>query len=458
MARRSQTQRLDIWMNGLPVGYWEKAREGDRLSYRDEWIEDEQGRPLSLSMPFTPGNLPYRGDVVSAFFDNLLPDSDAIRRRLAQRHRTGSTHAFDLLVALGRDCVGAIQLLPPDEQPTDLYDISGTPLSDPQVAQLLRNATAAAPLGQYDSGADLRLSIAGAQEKTALLRLDDQWIYPAGSTPTTHIFKLPLGLVGNMQADMRTSIENEWLCSKIVSAYGLPAANCEVATFEDQKALVVERFDRRLSSDASWIVRLPQEDMCQATGRPSHLKYQADGGPGIAEIMDVLLGSEKADHDRRQFFKTQLVFWLLAATDGHAKNFSIFHLPGGLYRSTPLYDVLSAHPIIGPGRNQIARQKAKMAMAVRGSANHYLIDKIQRRHWIEQARRVGLGSETAQGIIAEVVDATDQVINEVSGLVPSGFPKGLAESILGGVGRQRNKLAATPSRSSAAQQGKVPPA
>jgi serine/threonine-protein kinase HipA len=284
MARRSQTQRLDIWMNGLPVGYWEKAREGDRLSYRDEWIEDEQGRPLSLSMPFTPGNLPYRGDVVSAFFDNLLPDSDAIRRRLAQRHRTGSTHAFDLLVALGRDCVGAIQLLPPDEQPTDLYDISGTPLSDPQVAQLLRNATAAAPLGQYDSGADLRLSIAGAQEKTALLRLDDQWIYPAGSTPTTHIFKLPLGLVGNMQADMRTSIENEWLCSKIVSAYGLPAANCEVATFEDQKALVVERFDRRLSSDASWIVRLPQEDMCQATGRPSHLKYQADDHGRIARL------------------------------------------------------------------------------------------------------------------------------------------------------------------------------
>jgi serine/threonine-protein kinase HipA len=215
-----------------------------------------------------------------------------------------------------------------------------------QIGQLLRNTTSAAPLGQYDGGADLRLSIAGAQEKTALLRHDEQWIYPAGSTPTTHIFKLPLGLVGNMQADMRTSIENEWLCSKIVSAYGLPAANC------------------------------------------------------------------------------------------------IFHLPGGLYRSTPLYDVLSAHPIIGPGRNQIARQKVKMAMAVRGSTNHYLIEKIQRRHWIEQARRVGLGSETAQDIIAEVVNETDDVISAVDALVPSGFPDGLAESILGGVGRQRDRLIA----------------
>lgn len=443
MARRSQTQRLDIWMNGLPVGHWEKTREGDRLSYLGEWIEDEQGRPLSLSMPFTPGNQPYRGDVVSAFFDNLLPDSDAIRRRLAQRHRTGGTNAFDLLVALGRDCVGAIQLLPPDERPTDLYNISGTPLSDPQIAQLLRNATSAAPLGQSNDGADLRLSIAGAQEKAALLRHDQQWIYPTGSTPTTHIFKLPLGLVGNMQADMRTSLENEWLCAKLVLAYGLSVAQCEVSTFEDQKALVVERFDRRLSSDAKWIVRLPQEDMCQATGRPSHLKYQADGGPGVAEIMDLLLGSDNADQDRRQFFKAQLVFWLLAATDVHAKNFSIFHLPGGLYRGTPLYDVLSAHPIIGPGRNQIARQKAKMAMAVRGSTNHYLIDKIQRRHWIEQARQVGLGSETAKNIIAEVVDATDHVISTVSALVPPGFPDGLAESILGGIEKQRDRLWAT---------------
>ncbi|WP_176061024.1 type II toxin-antitoxin system HipA family toxin [Paraburkholderia sp. BCC1876] len=446
MARRAQTQRLDIWMNGIAVGYWEKARDGERLSYFDTWISDEQGRPLSLSMPFTPGNQPYRGNLVSAFFDNLLPDSDAIRRRLAQRHRTGSTNAFDLLVALGRDCVGAIQLLPADESPTDLYNISGAPLSEPEIAQLLRNATAAAPLGQYDDGADLRLSIAGAQEKTALLRRDGEWIYPTGSTPTTHIFKLPLGLVGNMQADMRTSIENEWLCARIVAAYGLPVANCEVATFEDQKALVVERFDRRLSSDARWIVRLPQEDMCQATGRPSHLKYQADGGPGIAEIMDVLLGSENADQDRLQFFKTQLVFWLLAATDGHAKNFSIFHLPGGRYRSTPLYDVLSAHPIIGSGRNQIARQKAKMAMAVRGSTNHYLIDRIQHRHWIEQARQVGLGRVAAQEIIEEVVDATDGVISAVNAQVPPDFPGGLAESILKGIGKQRDRLRAAGAR------------
>ena len=130
-----------------------------------------------------------------------------------------------------------------------------------------------------------------------------------------------------MRADMRTSVENEWLCSKIVAAYGLPIARCEMARFEDQKVLVVERFDRRLSSDETWIVRLPQEDMCQATGTPALHKYESDGGPGIEAIMEVLSGSTRAAQDRRDFFMTQMIFWLLAATDGHAKNFSIAHCP-----------------------------------------------------------------------------------------------------------------------------------
>ena len=109
-----------------------------------------------------------------------------------------------------------------------------------------------------------------------------QWHRPTGSTPTTHILKLPMGLVGNMRADMRTSVENEWLCSQIMHAFGLPTAPCRIATFEDLKTLVVERFDRRVSGDGSWIVRLPQEDFCQATGTPPLHKHQTDGGRASA--------------------------------------------------------------------------------------------------------------------------------------------------------------------------------
>ena len=442
MGRRALAQHLNVWMNGIPVGRWDKSRDGERFSYFGTWIEDEQGRPLSLSLPFTPGNQVYRGPVVTAFFDNLLPDSEFIRRRLAQRYQTGSTAPFELLAALGRDCAGAMQLLPPNEEPTDIFSITGDILSEQDVAQLLRNATTTTPLGQHDHDGELRLSIAGAQEKSALLRHDGRWVLPRGSTPTTHIFKLPLGLVGNMRADMRTSVENEWLCSKVVAGYGLEVAPCEIAIFEDQKVLIVERFDRRPASDGRWIVRLPQEDMCQATGTPPLLKYQVDGGPGIATIMDLLSGSERAEQDRRHFFKTQIVFWLLAATDGHAKNFSIVHLPGGRFHSTPLYDILSAHPIIGTGRNHIAPQKAKLAMAVRGSSNHYLIDKIQRRHWGMQARQVGLGTAVAEDIIEELIEATADVVTRVRAQLPPSFPEDLAEAILGGVKKQCAKLAA----------------
>ncbi len=442
MRRRAGLQRLNIWMNGIPVGYWESSRQGDRLGYFEEWLADEQARPLSLSLPFLPGNAVYQGALVADFFDNLLPDNDAIRRRLAMRHQAGGIDAFPLLSKLGRDCAGAIQLLPEGESPTDVFEINGEPLTTSEVAQRLRNITAIPALGQHEHDEDLRLSIAGAQEKTALLRHGNQWVLPRGSTPTTHILKLPLGLVGHMQADMRTSVENEWLCARIMAAYGIPIAACEIETFEDQKALVVKRFDRTLSSDRSWIIRLPQEDMCQATGTSPLRKYQSDGGPGITQIMALLLGSERAEQDRRNFFKTQIVFWVLAATDGHGKNFSIAHLPGGRYRATPIYDVLSAHPVIGRGKSQIPPAKAKLAMAVRGSAIYYLIEKIQRRHWIAQAQQVGLGAEAAEQLIEEVVETTETVIDTTAGQLPGKFPRDLAEAIYHGMRRLSAQLAA----------------
>ncbi|WP_145564612.1 type II toxin-antitoxin system HipA family toxin [Yersinia aldovae] len=442
MARR--IQRLNIWMNGQHVGYWEKNRGEESLVYSQEWLANEQGRPLSLSLPFTANNQVYRGNIVRDYFDNLLPDSDDIRRRLATKYHADSISPFDLLVELGRDCVGAIQLLADDAPPSDLFSIQQQPLTESDVARILRNSLSDNAFVRPEHDEDLRLSIAGAQEKTALLFHDNRWCLPLGSTPTTHIFKLPLGLVGNMQADMRTSVENEWLCAKILASYNLPVARCEIGQFEDQKALIVERFDRRLSRDKSWIVRLPQEDMCQATGTSPLKKYQMDGGPGITTIMEILSGSDNASEDRNAFFKTQIIFWLLAATDGHAKNFSITHLPGNHYHLTPLYDVLSTHPIIGSGRYQIASQKAKLAMAVRGSENYYLINQIQRRHWRKQAEFVGLGAIQADTIIDEIIAATPRVITQVQAQLPANFPADLADNILAGLDRQCKKIAAMP--------------
>jgi len=202
------------------------------------------------------------------------------------------------------------------------------------------------PLGQrHPSEMDFRISIAGAQEKTALLHYGGRWRRPLGATPTTHILKLPLGLVGNMRADLWDSVENEWLCSRILAAIGLKVANTEMASFEGQKALVVERFDRRWQGIAPnlekapgfepgqdvWIARLPQEDFCQIAGVNPSRKHEVDGGPGIPQCIAHLSGSQNANEDCTQFVLAQLAFLLLAATDGHAKNFSIFLHRGGGY-------------------------------------------------------------------------------------------------------------------------------
>lgn len=441
---------LFIWMNGEKVGIWDHKR--NTFQYDASWINNPYCRALSLSLPITPGNLVFKGDVVHNYFDNLLPDADGIRRRLAIKFQAAGSDAANLLAAVGRDCVGAIQILTGDDIPNPQADIVGIPLDDEQVAEVLRNTTSAG--GPNIGGAQqpndgLRLSIAGAQEKNALLLFENQWYIPVGTTPTTHILKLPLGLVGNMKADMSTSVENEWLCSRIMRGFGIPVANCLPVTFGKgkgaMKALVVERFDRIYSQEAGTIIRLPQEDMCQALGYNSLAKYEADGGPNAIAIMNLLRNGKSASQDSYHFFKTLIIFWLLAATDGHAKNFSIQLHKGGEYSLAPLYDVLSAHPVVGRRGDQIPKQKLKLAMAVVSNSKHYLIYKIVVRHWISFGVKLGFTPEVSANILAEVYDQTPGAIESARAAILDDlqgvFPENVAESIFAGMMELREKLA-----------------
>ena len=447
MGRRSHTRTLGIWANGRRVGQWRlPARGADELSYDEGWAASPEGRPLSLSLPIPLDPVPIRGDSVHNYFDNLLPDNDAIRRRLQSRFRTDSIDAFDLLQAIGRDCVGAVQLLPEGETPDEVLRIQARPLDEAGVARMLRNAVATpSTLGGMAMDEDeLRISIAGAQEKTALLWHEGRWCLPLGATPTTHIFKLPMGLVGNRQAGMSASVENEWLCARLLAAFGLPVAACEIARFDEQKALVVERFDRRLAADRSHWLRLPQEDFCQATGTSPAAKYESDGGPGLIDISRILRNSETSDADLRLLMKAQLLFWLLAATDGHAKNFSIFLLPGGRYRLTPLYDVLSLWPITGSGAHRVDYHRLRLAMALHGRNAHYRLRDIARRHFNATARRCGLGADM-EDIIAQTLARVPAALDEVGGRLPRGFPARVAETIFEGVRRQARSMEEMPS-------------
>jgi len=435
---------LGLWMNGERVGSWRIARRGAmELLYDPAWMASPNGRPLSLSLPYRFDRAALRGDAVRCYFDNLLPDSETIRQRLASRFRTASAGPFDLLAAIGRDCVGALQLLPEGEAPGRVRAIEGTPLDEAQIEQVLLQAAGSAAAGPGADDDDFRISLAGAQEKTALLLHQGRWLRPHGATPTTHIFKLPMGLVGNRRADFQTSVENEWLCSRILAAYGLPVATCGMGRFGAQKALVVERFDRQLHPGGAWWMRLPQEDFCQALAVPPHAKYEADGGPGIETLAAVLRQSVEARADLELLMSAQILFWMLAAVDGHAKNFSLRLLSEGRYRLTPLYDVMSAWPVVGKGPNQFSWHRLKLAMAVSGNNRHYLLKDIQRRHFNATAPRC-LWAPTAEPLIERLLAATPCVIEQVKSEIPAGFPGLVAERVLGGLAESAHRLEAMP--------------
>ena len=432
-------------MNGLPVAVWATLRTGTPvLRYHEAWARAEEGRALSLSLPFTAG-LEHRGAAVTNYFDNLLPDSAEIRRRLRRRFHARSDDAFDLLSAIGRDCVGAVQLMPPGVDPDGWNRVDAEPLKDSAVEKMLASVTSDAPLGQPDEH-DLRISIAGAQEKTALLRMAGRWYRPMGATPTTHILKLPLGLVGNMRANMTDSVENEWLCGQLMNALGIATAETEIATFGESKVLVVTRFDRRWQGvaegaekksrfkppESAWIARLPQEDFCQALSIAPDRKYESDGGPSVRDCLGVLANSEHARDDRATFALAQLAFWLLAATDGHAKNFSIQHRRGGRFHLAPLYDVLSAWPIIGRGPNQLPYQRARLAMALRGQNAHYRLNEIHVRHW--QKLAVACGPDVFDQMTA-MVERIDSALQGVERRLPAAFPENVWSRVTEGMRR-----------------------
>jgi serine/threonine-protein kinase HipA len=439
MARPSQRRALGLWLNEVRVGTWSiDARGGHEFRYEESWLLHPQARPISLSLPLAEAGYAYRGGVVSAYFDNLLPDSSEIRQRIRSRYGAASLSAFDLLAEIGRDCVGAIQLLPADDAPSPADRIEGRPIDEHEIAAILKGLTAMGSGGRA-TDEEFRISLAGAQEKTALLRHEGGWLVPHGATPSTHIIKLPLGKTGGLGLDMTGSVENEWLCSKIAAAVGLEAANCEIASFEDVTALVVERFDRRRADDGKRIIRLPQEDFCQITGTPPSGKYESDGGPGIETIMRILLGSQGAAKDREAFFTAQVLFWLLAAPDGHAKNYSVFIERGGRFRLTPLYDIMSAYPVLGHGKGLIPSEKLRLAMAFKGKSRHFEWGKISPRHIRETAGLCGF-ENFIETVIERLTRAVPMAMQEIARKLPGGFPSAISDPILQGIEARAKQL------------------
>lgn len=428
MARRRRSTTLTVLLNGRRVGETHRAADGGiDFRYLPEWLDWEHTQPISLSLPLREDR--YTGAPVTAVFDNLLPDNPDIRRRVAERVAADGVDPFSLLAAVGRDCVGALQFLPEDTAPTPVGAIDAVPVSDTEIATLIGNL-AVAPLG-LRADDDFRISVAGAQEKTALLWWNDGWHKPHGTTPTTHILKPQIGRLPN-GIDLSNSVENEYFCLRLLRELGLPTANAEMAHFGERRVLVVERFDRQLVRDGR-LLRRPQEDVCQALSVPSTRKYESEGGPGVADIMRLLAASDTPDLDHQRFFTTIVAFWLLGATDGHAKNFSVFLAPGGRFAATPSYDVLSAQPSLDAG--QVTRRQMRLAMAS-GNRRRYRFDEIAPRHFLQTAILAGYAEQTAVACLQALKMDGPQAVERTIAALPVGFPVEVSDAIAAGFVRR----------------------
>lgn len=425
MGRRKTHAPLNVLINNRLVGRLHKEASGAvSFQYNQSWLDWNPAFAISLSLPLR--ETAYSGEPVVAVFDNLLPDNPHVRRRVAERMGAQGTDYFSLLKAIGRDCVGAMQFLP-DHETTDTEPyVKGEPVSDEEIEAILAGL-ATAPLG-VDKEQDFRISIAGAQEKTALLRQDGKWMRPIGTTPTTHILKPQLGEIPTAfgPIDMAASVDNEHYCLKFIEAFGLNVANTEIVTFGKRRVLVVERFDRRWRN-ARHLLRLPQEDCCQAMGIPSAQKYQNNGGPGMADILTLLQRSDEPQKDQVDFFKSQILFWLIGATDGHGKNFSVFLKPEGRYSLTPFYDILSAQPAFD--KRQIPNNKYKLAMSV-GKSRHYRILEVIGRHFVQSGKAAGLGPTLMNQAITEILERAEDVPDKALSLMPEDFAPEVHDSIV----------------------------
>jgi serine/threonine-protein kinase HipA len=371
------TNELVALLGGKEIGRVRRDARGRlTLVYDRSWREAPDAYPLSLSMPLTAQE--HGPAAVDAFLWGLLPDNEIVLQRWAQRFQVSPRSAFALISHVGEDCAGAVQFVPPER----LEAMRGGGqdqvewLDEHNIAERLRrlHEDHAAWRLQRDTG---QFSLAGAQPKTAFLFADGRWGIPSGRTPTTHILKPPTG-------GFDGHAENEHLCLALARAVGLPAATSRVLRFEKEIAIVVERYDRlRLESG---VVRVHQEDVCQALAILPTKKYQNEGGPGVSAVVELLRTYSSArEEDIRSFVGAVGFNWLIAGTDAHAKNYSLLIAGGPRIRLAPLYDLASVLPY-----DEIDLHKAKLAMKIGGECQ---LLQVGLRQWHKLAREIRLNAD-----------------------------------------------------------------
>ena len=371
------TNQLIALLDGREVGTVQYKDSRLSFAYSDTWRNDPNAYPLSLSMPL--GSASHGHARIEAFLWGLLPDNDRVLQNWGKRFQVSPKNVFRLISHVGEDCAGAVQFVSPERLETLIDDPAAREiqwLTEKDVAERLRTLRAdhSAWRAASDTG---QFSLAGAQPKTALLFERKRWGVPSGRIPTTHILKPPTG-------EWDGHAENEHFSLQLARALGLIVPNSSVVRFQDEIAIVVERYDRARAG-GRW-VRIHQEDMCQALGLHPTRKYESDGGPGIQRIVELLREQSSSPEEDVQSFVNAIAFnWLIAGTDAHAKNYSLLLGQNGVVRLAPLYDLASILPYPA-----VDTSKVKLAMKIGGE---YRLRDIGLRHWQKLATELRLGEE-----------------------------------------------------------------
>ena len=375
------TNQLIALLDGREVGTVHYKDSRLSFAYSDTWRNDPNAYPLSLSMPL--GSATHGHARIEAFLWGLLPDNDRVLQNWGKRFQVSPKNVFRLISHVGEDCAGAVQFVSPERLETLIAEPAAREiqwLTEDDVAERLRTLRAdhSAWRAASDTG---QFSLAGAQPKTALLFERKRWGVPSGRIPTTHILKPPTG-------EWDGHAENEHFSLQLARSLGLIVPNSNVVRFQEEIAIVVERYDRARAG-GRW-VRIHQEDMCQALGlHPTH-KYESDGGPGAQRIVELLREQSSSPEEDVQSFVDAIAFnWLIAGTDAHAKNYSLLLGQNGVVRLAPLYDLASILPYPA-----VDMSKVKLAMKIGGE---YRMRNIGLRHWqklaaasrLDDARLIG---------------------------------------------------------------------
>lgn len=377
---------LQVWYEGELVGRLAAHGDGMGFVYDPSWVAREGAFALSLSLPL--GEEALAGPEVSHFFANLLPEG-TVRQALAQRLGLSADNDIGLLGALGADCAGALQILPDGEAPGT---VAGTPRQPPEDewARLLASPPVMAGLAE---GGRLRLSLAGAQDKLPVILQDGAPALPAPGGASSHLLKFGSRDFAHLPA-------NEVFTGMLARAAGLRVAEARLISLGGQDVCLVTRYDRR--DEDGRIVRLHQEDFCQALGRSGRSKYEQEGGPGFAACFDLLSRvSAEPLPDLEQLLRWFIFNLIFGNADGHAKNLSLLYgRPRGV-RLAPFYDLVctAAYP----------RIDRHLAMTVGGQADP---GQVGRKHWEALADAVGVGRAFLLKEVRRLADALPGLAKE----------------------------------------------